>query len=72
MKSSKIHSKINNFFFFFFYRPDVSKVDPALTLTPELISQVERTEVKKYDIDKMVKTGSDIWSDKWPYTGFST
>jgi hypothetical protein len=43
-----------------------------LTLTPELISQVERTEVKKYDIDKMVKTGSDIWSDKWPYTGFST
>jgi hypothetical protein len=49
-----------------------SKVDPALTLTPELISQVERTEVKRYDIDKMIKTGSDIWSDKWPYTGFST
>ena len=63
---------MNKFFFFFHYRPDVSKVDPALTLTPELISKVERTEVKRYDIDKMIATGNDIWSDKWPYTGFST
>ncbi|CAC5371338.1 VPS13B [Mytilus coruscus] len=52
-------------------RSDTDKVDPALTLTPELISQVERKETKKCDFDKMLAMMNDQWSDKWPYTGYS-
>ncbi|XP_063419366.1 intermembrane lipid transfer protein VPS13B-like [Mytilus trossulus] len=52
-------------------RSDTDKVDPALTLTPELINQVERKETKKCDFDKMLAVMNDQWSDKWPYTGYS-
>ncbi|XP_052096921.1 intermembrane lipid transfer protein VPS13B-like isoform X1 [Mytilus californianus] len=52
-------------------RSDTDKVDPALTLTPELINQVERKETKKCDFDKMLAMMNDQWSDKWPYTGYS-